>query len=131
MIQKIDLENFKCHKNFKEKLNQITILTGANATGKSSVIQAILLAVNSYKNIEKKKVRTTDIFDVNLGLPINIMSENFNDEELKISLQLQNGLEDVILALDEKDDTAFQICNYDAGRYGKPKFFMDEEFILS
>lgn len=113
MIQKIDLENFKCHKNFKEELNQITILTGANATGKSSVIQAILLAANSYKNIEKKKVRTTDIYDVNLGLPINIMSENFNDEELKISLQLQNESEDVILALDEKDDTAFQICNYE------------------
>lgn len=41
------------------------------------------------------------------------MSENFNDEELKISLQLQNESEDVILALDEKDDTAFQICNYE------------------
>lgn len=42
-------------QNFKEELNQITILTGANATGKSSVIQAILLAVNSYRNIEKRK----------------------------------------------------------------------------
>lgn len=113
MIQKIELENFKCHKTFEEEMNQITILTGSNATGKSSIIQAILLAANSYKNIEKKKVRTADIFDVNLGLPINIMSENFNDEELKISLQLQNEVEDVILALDEKDDTAFQICNYD------------------
>ena len=63
MIQKIDLENFKCHKNFKEELNQITILTGANATGKSSVIQAILLAANSYKNIEKKKERILKLME--------------------------------------------------------------------
>lgn len=113
MLQKLKLENFKCHKYFEENLNQITILTGANATGKSSIIQAILLAVSSYNSIEKKKVRTTDVFELNLGLPINIISENFTDEQLRIYLQLQERENEIVLSLDEKDDTTFQICNYE------------------
>ena len=53
MIKWIELENFKCHRQFKEKLNQVNILAGGNAAGKSSVIQAILLAGKSYQNIER------------------------------------------------------------------------------
>ena len=40
----IRLENFKCFKNNTFHLNNITFLTGANAAGKSSLIQALLLA---------------------------------------------------------------------------------------
>ncbi len=117
MLKKIELENFKCHKKFEEELKPLTILAGANATGKSSVIQSILVAASSYKNAEQKRVQTTDIFGVNLGLPVNIISENINDEEMKICLYSQDDIfkkGEILLSLDEKDNMAFQICNYDS-----------------
>mgnify|MGYP000867002186 CR=1 FL=1 len=41
---KICLESFKCFEDITFYLNNITFLTGANASGKSSLIQALLLA---------------------------------------------------------------------------------------
>ena len=41
---KVHLNSFKCFENITLHLNNITFLTGGNATGKSSLIQALLLA---------------------------------------------------------------------------------------
>ena len=43
MIKSIEIENFKCFSKQLVPLNQITILTGVNAVGKSSIIQSLLL----------------------------------------------------------------------------------------
>ena len=43
MIDKLKLTNFKCFKEETIHFKPMTILTGANAAGKSSVIQAFLL----------------------------------------------------------------------------------------
>ena len=42
MIDKLKLTNFKCFKEETIHFKPMTILTGANAAGKSSVIQALL-----------------------------------------------------------------------------------------
>jgi len=52
----IHLENFKCFKNNTFHLNNITFLTGANAAGKSSLIQALLLADSSLTESSKESV---------------------------------------------------------------------------
>ena len=52
----IHLENFKCFKNNTFHLNNITFLTGANAAGKSSLIQALLLADSSLTESSKENV---------------------------------------------------------------------------
>ena len=44
MIDYIKLLNFKCFSQATIKMNQLTVLTGANASGKSTVIQALILA---------------------------------------------------------------------------------------
>ena len=43
MIDQIYMENFKCFGNQEIKLGGITVLTGLNGAGKSSVMQALLL----------------------------------------------------------------------------------------
>lgn len=116
MIKRLQMENFKCHRKFEEEFNQINILAGGNATGKSSVIQAILLAVKSYQSIENKCVKTNNVFGLNLGLPGNIISENFDGQEMKICIQTNDlGLDmyDVVYKLDDIDETSFVLCNYD------------------
>lgn len=53
-IQKVVIKNFKCFKNFKIKLNDFSIIVGDNGIGKSTLLEAIHLALTGYyrgKNI--------------------------------------------------------------------------------
>lgn len=43
MLTRIDLRNFKCFESLKLPLRPLTLLSGANASGKSSVLQALVL----------------------------------------------------------------------------------------
>lgn len=42
-METLSIDNFKCFKKFGATLNRLTVLTGANGSGKSSVVQAVLL----------------------------------------------------------------------------------------
>ena len=46
MIKKVKIENFKCFTNEELEFKNLTLLTGTNSSGKSSVIQSILLSGN-------------------------------------------------------------------------------------
>ena len=43
MLTRIDLTHFKCFDLLKLPLRRLTLLSGANASGKSSVLQALVL----------------------------------------------------------------------------------------
>lgn len=49
MIQNLQLSNFKSHLNTSVNLRNITILTGLNGMGKSSIVQALLLLRQTYQ----------------------------------------------------------------------------------
>jgi len=49
MINEIFLKNFKCFDNVAIPVSNLTLLAGSNGSGKSSVIQSLLLLVQSYK----------------------------------------------------------------------------------
>lgn len=108
------LKNFKCHDNFECELKNMNILTGSNASGKSSLIQALLLAVKAWNDCDKKKINTNNVYGINLGLPLNIFSEDFEDGRIKISLFV-NDLENKVLlsCLDGIDKFDFDIDNYE------------------
>lgn len=48
MIKSITIRNFKSHKDNKVNFKNLTLLTGLNGSGKSSVIQTLLLLRQSY-----------------------------------------------------------------------------------
>jgi len=49
MITELHIQNYKSHKNTRLPLKALTLLTGVNGSGKSSVIQSLLLLRQSYK----------------------------------------------------------------------------------
>lgn len=48
-INKIGLKNFKCFKEVEVDFSKITLLTGENSSGKSSLIYGLLIPFQSYK----------------------------------------------------------------------------------
>ena len=52
MIQHITLKNFKCFENLRLNLKNLTLITGINGAGKSTIVQALLLLRQS--NDDKK-----------------------------------------------------------------------------
>lgn len=58
-MHKIKIRNYKCFDNVELELPRITVLTGSNGVGKSSVVQAMLLlleaSTSSHKSISLKQ----------------------------------------------------------------------------
>lgn len=113
-IEKVILKNFKCHKNFETELKKLNILTGSNAAGKSSLVQALLLAYKSWEECEKHQINTNKIYGMNLGIPMNIVSEDLEERDIEIELFLNGKKNKVVLGLpDDNDEISFDICNYE------------------
>lgn len=60
MITKLKIANFKSHRNTELNAGNLTMMTGINSSGKSSVLQSLLLLRQSYK-----KGRLRDGLDLN------------------------------------------------------------------
>lgn len=113
-LEKIVLKNFKCHKDFETDLKNLNILTGSNAAGKSSIVQAILLAFKSWEDVEKKRVNTNKVYGVNLGIPISIVAEDLQYPEVQINLCSETVEHRVVLSIAEGDEELyFDIENYE------------------
>jgi len=52
MLRRIDLHDFKCFELLKLPLSNITVLTGTNASGKSSVLQTLVLLHQTMRDHE-------------------------------------------------------------------------------
>jgi len=91
-IKNISIKNFKSLKEIDLKLNNLTLITGVNSSGKSSFIQAILL----FKQNQEKfyAVRGSKIININdkyvqLGNKGDILFETsfIDDEDIKIQIE--------------------------------------------
>ena len=94
MIKRIVLENFKCFDHLDANLSRITLLTGANSSGKSSFMQSILLFAQS------------DQFPLNLSL---------NGRYAQLG-----GFRELVFKHDVSKDIVLHV-EYDASRSGAKK----------
>lgn len=91
MINKIVLNNFKCFDSIEIPLKTLTLLAGSNGSGKSTIIQALLLARQSF-------LANTNCFEfvgkyITLGYSNDVLYE-FNEKEnpqIEISLFDEDG----------------------------------------
>ncbi len=87
MIKKLQLEAFKCFENENLEFRNLTILTGTNGSGKSSVIQS-LLQLSLYGNKDfssplQKYLNFLSDFD-------DVFNFNLSGEEYKIKIECFN-----------------------------------------
>lgn len=95
MISKLSLLNFKCFREQSFDLRPLTILTGANASGKSSIIQSVLIAHYISELLEKSDVFDINkIYDLNLGKATNLRNNDPRKDPETIKIQMDCELED-------------------------------------
>ena len=91
MIKGLKLQNFKCFDSVEIPLNRLTLLAGANGSGKSTIIQALLLIAQSCQ--ERKKPIEIELLGryINLGYSNDILNERCDDEDMLIEIRSSGG----------------------------------------
>ena len=99
MIDSLKLVNFKCFNQAVIEMNRLTVFTGANASGKSTVIQALILANHSNRIGQNDRgtemsglIDINSVFGFSVGAPNALVSQNPVDE---------SGDYDFVLMLEE------------------------------
>lgn len=91
MVRQISVENFKCFSNEKTfRLVPLTILSGLNGAGKSSLIQALLMLKSSTST--RDNVVPDDIFPHKIGAISQLIAQDFvGERQITLSAQTDKG----------------------------------------
>lgn len=83
MLNKISIKNYKCFSSRDFSLAPLTLLTGANGAGKSSLIQAILLLKEVINDGRREViVAPQQVFGGNIGNAAQLVSQDFIDDRV-------------------------------------------------
>lgn len=92
MIRTIRLQNYKCFENQSLEFSNLTLLSGLNGAGKSSVLQALLLLRQSY---QQNLLRTTGLALngdlVHIGTAKDALFEGAKEDMIGFDLALGDG----------------------------------------
>ena len=86
MITRIDLEKFKCFDILKLPLRSLTVLSGANASGKSSVLQSFALLHQTMRENEWSKALLLNGMAAQLGTVLDVVDKVHGRHECRIGL---------------------------------------------
>lgn len=107
MIDNISLKDFKCFSNISLDLNGLTLLTGFNAAGKSSAIQALLsLSQTCKEKISRPELLVNGLL-INLGSPGEIINDQ--SETGVASVDIKVGEESLQLELSARSENERQL----------------------
>lgn len=80
MITGIRLENFKRFRDLSLKTAKLTVLTGANGAGKTSVLHSLLLARQMTRQPQQKYVELNGVDTLELGAAGDVIHREASDE---------------------------------------------------
>lgn len=86
MLTQIDLKHFKCFKVLKLPLRSLTLLSGANASGKSSVLQALALLHQTMREHEWSSRLMLNGATIQLGTTTDVIDQVHGRHNCEIAL---------------------------------------------
>lgn len=96
MIQTLKLTCFKCFATLDLPLAPLTVLSGTNAAGKSTIVQSLLLLHQALAEAESREGRRSLSLDgplVSLGTVADVISQDPGGKTFGIALTADNGFE--------------------------------------
>lgn len=85
----LELKNFKCFQDLQLGLNDLTVFLGANATGKSSILQSILIYLQAATKANRNNNAQMSLyqdFGYDLGCVENLLCKDAKDQNITISI---------------------------------------------
>lgn len=93
MLQSVELINFKCFQKQTFRITSLTVLAGLNGTGKSSLLQSLLLLRQSCGEFGLKQGLKLNGAYVNLGSAMDVLYEKSETDSLSIAIQENDQLD--------------------------------------
>jgi len=89
MITKYSIHNFKNHANTSLELSAVTLLTGMNGSGKSSILQSMLLLRDTYMDTHQLSTLYLKGNSFSVGQTKDAVNYNCKEEMDKLRLQIE------------------------------------------
>ena len=103
MLTRLDLRFFKCFDLMRLPLAPLTLLTGPNASGKSSVLQALVLLHQTMREHEWSTRLALNGAGVRLGTVPDVVDEVFGRSSFEIALEDDANIYDWTFDGDRRD----------------------------
>ena len=87
MLSQIELRLFKCFDLLKLRLSPLTLLTGLNASGKSTILQALALLQQTIRGHEWSTKLILNGISVRLGTTLDVVDELFGRNRIGLTLE--------------------------------------------
>lgn len=87
MIKNVHIKGFKCFNDEKIDFSNLTVITGPNSSGKSSLIQAILINLN-HTNLPDQEVKS---YLDSLGGFVDLKNKKTNPDKFSIDIEVSNN----------------------------------------
>ena len=91
MIAEIRLENFKRFRDLTLKAGNLTVLTGANGAGKTSVFHSLLLARQAAKQPDRSHVELNGIDTLELGGAVDVIHREASNDLAAVEVTNAEG----------------------------------------
>lgn len=109
MLKEIHLEFFKCFRKLNLPLSNLTLLSGINSAGKSSIIQALVLLHQEINNNERSKKINLNGGYIKLGTASDVIDELNGKDKINISLKYKDIKIEWDMFCNNKSDLNFNI----------------------
>jgi predicted ATPase len=95
----VDVANFKCFRRQPVELGALTVLSGLNGMGKSSLVQALLLLRQSFLGGRNRRLRLSgDLVD--LGTGADVFFDLAEEDEIMIALETRRRADGAIVRVE-------------------------------
>ncbi len=88
MIKNVHIRGFKCFDDEVIDFSNLTVITGPNSSGKSSLLQAILINLN-HTNLSDPEVK---MYLDSLGEFVDLKNKKLNPQKFSIDINLKSGI---------------------------------------
>lgn len=110
MIRRIHLKNFKCFNNNIFPLKKLNLFTGFNASGKSTVLQALILPTQ-LKTKSNSSFLQLNGCHLKLGSTGDVLSRNANNRNIEFIYEIENIEKKIILDASKRGTNTLDILS--------------------
>jgi len=110
MLKGLTIKFFKRFKTLDLKMSNLTVLTGANGAGKTSVIHALLVLRKAARLLNYQSVPLNDGDGLELGYALDVLNTNAEDNVVKLSIAEGDNYQWIFSISDNESDKALTVA---------------------